>query len=144
MTCTRTFLLSALLTIPGATGTPQKQKPPQNCTGATLLTSWYCQNQRMMANNHQMDCQALTAANNELALGTKLHLTFNSRSVVVSVTDRGGFIPPRRLVVTQGVARLLGFERQGLACVTVEVERTPDHQVLSMRAPHEPATDRMP
>lgn len=128
MNFTRIFSALVLSITIGATAAsaPQK-KSPLSCQGATLLTSWYCLQNRTKANNLPMDCMAMEAANNELALGTKLRLKYRGHSVDVVVSDRGPFVKPRQLDVSQGVARLLGFERQGVACVSAEVVRTPDY-----------------
>jgi rare lipoprotein A len=68
---------------------------------------------------------ALTAASPNLPCGTELRLTNpqNSRSIVVTVTDRGPFVRGRALDVSRGVARQLGFEQLGLARLRVEILR---------------------
>ncbi len=59
------------------------------CGGA----SWYgaAHQGRLMANGRPFDMHAMTAASNVLPLGTKARVTYGKRSVVVTITDRGGF-----------------------------------------------------
>lgn len=63
------------------------------------------------------------AAHKTLPLPCRVRVTNleNGRSVKVRVNDRGPFIPGRIIDVTTPVAKKLGFHRQGLAQVEVEV-----------------------
>ncbi|MCX7869821.1 MAG: septal ring lytic transglycosylase RlpA family protein [Terrimicrobiaceae bacterium] len=63
------------------------------------------------------------AAHKTLPLPCKIRITNlrNGRSTIVRVNDRGPFIPGRIVDVTPPVARKLGFYRQGLAPVRIEV-----------------------
>ena len=91
-----------------------------------MLASWYCLEGQTKANGQKMHCQELTVANNTLALGTRLKLTRGSHSIEVVVDDRGPFISPRTLDTSLGVAKLLDFEREGVACLWVSrVESQP-------------------
>ena len=66
--------------------------------------------------------QALTAAHRTLDLGTRVRVTNleNSRSVVVTVNDRGPFVRGRVIDLSRRAARALGFVHDGLAKVKVE------------------------
>lgn len=59
--------------------------------------SWYGEQHRgqPMANGHRFNPDKLTAASWFFPLGTKVVVTYDDRSVVVEITDRG---PARRLV----------------------------------------------
>jgi rare lipoprotein A len=46
---------------------------------------------KTMANGRPFNMHALTAASNTLPLGSKARVTAGKRSVVVKITDRGGF-----------------------------------------------------
>lgn len=67
--------------------------------------------------------QKMTAAHKELAFGTKVKVTnlANQKSVVVTINDRGPFVKGRIIDVSQKAAKELGFYKQGIAKVTVEV-----------------------
>ena len=63
------------------------------------------------------------AAHKTVPLPSRVRITNlkNGRSVVVRVNDRGPFIPGRIIDVTPPVAKKLGFYKQGLAPVRIEV-----------------------
>jgi peptidoglycan lytic transglycosylase len=61
----------------------------------------------------------MTCAHRSLPFGTKLRVTHGSRSVVVTVNDRGPFVRGRVLDLSTAAARLLGID--GLGQVTAEV-----------------------
>lgn len=68
--------------------------------------------------------QALpTAAHRSLPFGTivKVTNTANSKSVEVSINDRGPFIRNRIIDVSKSVAETLGFVKEGVAIVELEV-----------------------
>lgn len=69
-----------------------------------------------MANGQRYDKWAMTVAHRTLPFGTKLLLKnpTNGKSVVVTVYDRGPFVRGRSLDCSEGVARKLGFWRQGV------------------------------
>lgn len=46
---------------------------------------------KLMANGRPFNMHALTAASNSLPLGSRARVTAGKRSVVVTITDRGGF-----------------------------------------------------
>lgn len=68
-----------------------------NCYALTTEASWYGDELRgrPMANGQPFNPNALTCASWDFPLGTRLHVTHGSRTVVVTVTDRG---PAKRLV----------------------------------------------
>jgi rare lipoprotein A len=64
---------------------------------AAELASWYGEEHRgsPMANGQRFDPDKLTAASWFFPLGTKVVVTYEDRSVIVEITDRG---PAKRLV----------------------------------------------
>jgi len=71
------------------------------------------------ASGQRFNENAMTCAHRSLPFGTKLRVTHNSRSVVVTVNDRGPFIRGRVLDLSTGAARAIGLS--GLGQVTAEV-----------------------
>lgn len=102
------------------------QKPPQQG-----FASWYGEEHRgkLMANGQKFDPDKLTAASWFYPLGTRVRVTvssphFESRSVMVTVTDRG---PAKRLVqqgrvIDLGQAAFKKIAQPDLGLVEVVVE----------------------
>lgn len=88
------------------------------------VASWYGPrfHGRPMANGRPFDRRASTAAMVALPLGSVVRVTSaaTGRSEVVTVTDRGPFVPGRLIDLSEGTAERLGIKRAGLARVTVE------------------------
>jgi rare lipoprotein A len=70
----------------------------------------------------------LTAAHNELPLGSKVRVTnvATGESVVVKINDRGPFSGARIIDLSEAAARRINYRKHGLAKVTVEVLDLPD------------------
>jgi rare lipoprotein A len=94
--------------------------------------SWYGEEHRgdLMANGHRFDPDRLTAASWFYALGTKVVVTCDDRSVVVEITDRG---PAKRLVqkgrtidLSRAAFAKLASPSVGLIDVTVEKQSAPN------------------
>jgi rare lipoprotein A len=64
----------------------------------------------------------MTAAHRSLPFGTKLRVTHGSRSVVVTVNDRGPFIRGRVLDLSKGAAQAIGLTGRGVGHVVAEVQ----------------------
>jgi rare lipoprotein A len=71
------------------------------------------------ASGQRMNPSAMTAAHRTLPFGTKVRVTHGSRSVVVTINDRGPFIRGRVLDLSTGAARAIGLP--GVGRVTAEV-----------------------
>jgi rare lipoprotein A len=97
-----------------------RAEPDYDRTG---VASWYGMDfhGRKTANGEVYDRSALTAAHPTLPLPSYVTVTnlANGRTVLVRVNDRGPFKAGRIIDVSQHVAGLLGFERQGTAEVRV-------------------------
>jgi rare lipoprotein A len=99
------------------------------------LASWYgdeC-NGNPTASGELFDMEGFTAAHRELPLGTKIKVTnlYNSRSAVVRVNDRGPNIVGRVVDLSAATAQRLGFLRQGLTPVQIEVVACPKLQACT-------------
>jgi rare lipoprotein A len=78
---------------------------------------------RRTASGQRFDHDELTAAHRTLPFGTRVRVTNlkNSRSVVVTINDRGPFRRGRILDVSRRAASDLGFLRAGVARVKLRV-----------------------
>lgn len=88
------------------------------------LASWYGPNfhGRLTANGEIYDQFALTAAHPTMPLPSYARVTNleNGRKITVRVNDRGPFAPGRVIDLSARAAKLLGYDKQGLAKVKVE------------------------
>jgi rare lipoprotein A len=71
------------------------------------------------ASGQRMNPSAMTAAHRTLPFGTKVRVTHGSRSVVVTINDRGPFIRGRVLDLSTGAAHAIGLP--GVGRVTAEI-----------------------
>lgn len=64
----------------------------------------------------------LSAAHKTLPFGTRLRVTSlsTSRSVIVTVNDRGPFIDGRELDLSYGAAKVIGMVQEGVGKVKIE------------------------
>ncbi len=78
---------------------------------------------RKTASGERYDKNALTAAHNRYAFGTKLRVTNlkNNKSVTVRVNDRGPHTAGRIIDLSRKAADELGFVKEGLTKVSIEV-----------------------
>ncbi|MBI51717.1 MAG: septal ring lytic transglycosylase RlpA family lipoprotein [Chloroflexi bacterium] len=86
-----------------------------------LTASWYGDyfHGRTAANGSIYNMNASTAAHKTLPFGTKLEVCYEGCEVV-TITDRGPFIPGRHLDLSKGTARRIGMLNTGVAPVTVK------------------------
>lgn len=76
---------------------------------------------RTMANGRPFNMHAMTAASNTLPLGSKARVTHGKRSVVVTITDTGGFHRYGRIIdLSKGAFAKLAPTREGIIRVCVE------------------------
>jgi rare lipoprotein A len=71
------------------------------------------------ASGQRMNPSAMTAAHRTLPFGTRLRVTHNGHSVVVTINDRGPFVRGRVLDLSTGAARAIGID--GVGHVDAEV-----------------------
>jgi peptidoglycan lytic transglycosylase len=107
-------------------GAPAQPKPHE-CWHA--VASWYGDQFEGLptADGKIFNMYAPTAAHRSLPLGSIVRVSNPStgRSLVVTINDRGPYVPGRGLDVSYGVARLLGFAQKGLCRVQIELLQLP-------------------
>jgi rare lipoprotein A len=96
----------------------------------TGVASWYGKNLhgRSTASGEPFNMYAMTAAHPFLPFGSRVKVTnvSNGRSVNVRINDRGPNDGKKRIIdVSYQAAQKLGFVREGLATVRVDLERIP-------------------
>ena len=89
------------------------------------IGSWYGPNfhQKLTANGEIFDQNALSAAHRTLPMPSVVRVTNlqNGRALVVRINDRGPFAHGRIIDLSRRAAQLLGFKRQGIAKMRVEL-----------------------
>jgi rare lipoprotein A len=87
--------------------------------------SWYGEEfaRRPTASGERYDPFKLTGAHRTLPLGSRVRVTnlLNGRSVMVTINDRGPYMPRREIDLSYGAARVLGMLRRGVARVRIEL-----------------------
>ena len=91
----------------------------------TGIASWYGREfaGKPTANGEIFDPSVVSAAHKTLPMPSAVRVTNleNGRSMVVRVNDRGPFVAGRIIDLSREAARLLGFRRQGIARVRVQI-----------------------
>lgn len=127
-------LLAVLVGIAGAqTASPVDQVHPRPAAHRHHwyefgLASWYGKffQGRTTASGEPYNQDAMTCAQRNLPLGSLLRVTNlrNNRSVVVRVNDRGPVPQDRVIDLSRAAAERLGFSREGVAPVRIELIQT--------------------
>lgn len=73
------------------------------------------------ASGQRFNQNAMTAAHRSLPFGTKVKVTYQGRSVVVTINDRGPFIKGRVIDLSKGAAQAIGLTGRGVGHITAEV-----------------------
>lgn len=114
-------LMFALLTVPAAASA----RPAVHATRAMTTASWYGHafKNRRTASGVPFDPEQLVGAHPTLPLGSRVRVTDTAggRSVVVTIVDRGPFMPGRGIDLSYAAARRIGIVERGIARVAVEV-----------------------
>jgi rare lipoprotein A len=118
-----TTAFAIILALGGFMDTAQANSATQVQVGQA---SWYairCNGGTKTASGKPLVDNASTAAHKTLPMGTKVKVTNlnNGKHEVVTITDRGPYIQGRIIDVTVGVAKRIGFHKNGVAKVKVEV-----------------------
>lgn len=96
-------------------------KPPKK---DYITSSWYGSkfHGRQTSSGEIYNMYAMTCAHKTFPFGTRLRVTYlkNNRSVVVTVNDRGPFIPGRDLDLSYGAAKEIGLTKEGVGRVRIE------------------------
>lgn len=87
-----------------------------------MVASWYGPGFEgaTTASGEPFDPSDYTAAHKTYEFGTRLIVTYEGRSVVVRVNDRGPYVAGRDLDLSQGAAEYIGLTSVGVATVNVE------------------------
>jgi rare lipoprotein A len=85
------------------------------------LASWYNLPGETTANGESMNPSAFTAAHRTLPFGTKVKVTYNDRSIVVRINDRGPYVDGRVIDLSPAAAAHLRMRDKGIAKVKLEV-----------------------
>ena len=85
-----------------------------------LTASWYGDyfHGRTAANGSVYNMYASTAAHKSLPFGTRIRVCYKTCEVV-TITDRGPYIPGRHLDLSKGTAARIGMQYVGVAPVKV-------------------------
>ena len=88
----------------------------------TLVASWYGPGFAGLttSSGEPFDPSDYTAASKTLPFGTRLIVTYNGKSVVVRINDRGPFVAGRDLDLSQAAAEYIGLTAAGSAPVDVQ------------------------
>ena len=89
---------------------------------SACIASWYGPgfHGRLTANGERYNQNALTAAHLTLPFGTRLRVTYGSRSVIVRINDRGPYIKGRCLDLSRAAASIIGLRPHGVGAVRIE------------------------
>ena len=89
-----------------------------------VIASWYGPkfHGKLTASGKRFNMYAFTCAHRTLPFGTKLRVTnpVNNKSVIVTVTDRGPFVPGREIDLSYAAAKKIGIINSGTARVKIE------------------------
>ncbi|HPO07741.1 MAG TPA: septal ring lytic transglycosylase RlpA family protein [bacterium] len=93
------------------------------------IASWYGEqyNGRQTASGERFNMNAMTAAHRTLPFGSRVRVTNleNGRTEKLRINDRGPFIRGRVIDVSYRAAQRLGFTRQGLTKVRIDLDKLP-------------------
>lgn len=106
---------------------PALSAPPVPQRGRLEVASWYGPGfvGRVTSDGETYNPEELTAASKTLPIGSRVRVTntYNGRSVVVRINDRGPYVRGRSLDLSRGAARRIGLIKRGVCRVRVRVVR---------------------
>jgi len=113
------YKLGAAYTIDGQTYVPREQPNYDEVGHGSFYSEDF--HGRRTANGEIFDMMALTAAHPTLPLPSYAYVTNleNGRTILVRINDRGPYVKSRLIDLSKHAARLLGYERKGLAQLRV-------------------------
>lgn len=99
---------------------PKECTPYQNGTA-----SWYGRDfhGKKTASGIPFDMNDLVAAHKGLPFGTQLRVSFNKKSVMVRIVDRGPYHGKRIIDLSRKAADAIGLRKQGTGRVSLEICR---------------------
>ena len=96
---------------------------PRTFSGVASFYGNVDEPKRETASGQRFSEDAMTAAHRTLPFGTRLKVTHNGRSVVVTINDRGPFVKGRVLDLTTSAARAIGITNEnGIGQIVAEVQ----------------------
>ena len=112
----KVLLVAGVLSVGSLAAAGEAQAEP-------LVASWYGPGFEgaITASGQPFDPYGYTAAHPYLPFGTQLLVSYGGNSVVVTVTDRGPFVPGRQIDLSQGAAQAIGLTYAGVDVVDVQV-----------------------
>lgn len=88
---------------------------PQLVEAENVTASWYDQRAgKVTASGEPFYPDKLTVSHKTLPFGTKVKIRYGEKTVVAEVNDRGPFIKGRKLDMSRGTAKALGFTGIGI------------------------------
>lgn len=85
--------------------------------------SWYgSESGSTTASGQHFNPAGMTAAHRTLPFGTKVKVTYEGKSVVVTINDRGPFHGGRIIDLSAGAAAKVGLKQDGTGKVCLEVK----------------------
>lgn len=120
------FVLAISLVLAGCGGSGATRRAPRVQTGTASYLA-HSLHGNHTASGERYNERKLTAAHRTLPFGTRVRVTNlrNGKKVVVRINDRGPFTRGRIIDLSYGAARKLGFVRDGLTEVKLEIMRAP-------------------
>lgn len=119
----------------GLVGTAGAQAYPAHRLVERGKASWYAApySGKEAANGQIYDPNQLTAAHRTLPFGTRVRVQRldSRRSVIVSINDRGPYVPSVIVDLSRAAAAALGMVHRGVAPVTLEILQTPTQELRS-------------
>jgi rare lipoprotein A len=106
---TRALLAAAMLCVAAATA------------HAEIASCYGPESGQRTASGERFNWHAMTAAHRTLPFGTLARVTYQGRSVVVRITDRGPFVPGRTIDLSLGACRRIGLVGAGVGPVEIEI-----------------------
>ena len=99
---------------------PPAPEPPAQVGRASFYHSLF--DGRKTASGAMFDSRLLTAAHRTLQFGTRVRVTnlVNLKSVIVTINDRGPYVPGRIIDLSRNAATRLGFVQKGVTKVKIE------------------------
>ena len=116
------LLMASLMSSPTAVnGSYASSQPLCVAENSRVVTaSWY-KHGKTTANGEHFNPDGLTAAHKKLPFGTILLLTYEDKSVIVRINDRGPFIKGREIDLSKGAAKALGCIEKGVCDVQMTI-----------------------
>lgn len=84
------------------------------------IASWY-KHGTITASGQAFNPNGLTAAHRTLPFGTRVKVTHNGKSIIVTINDRGPYVAGRIIDLSEGAAKALGCLYVGKCPITLDI-----------------------